>query len=80
MQMPTPSSHPQQYSRTYRVVTAAFGLLFLIVALLIVVTSDTATRFGALLAAIIVGGLGLDALISALRDKRSLLSRIGPLP
>jgi hypothetical protein len=32
------------------------------------------------LAALLVFGLGLDALISALRSKQSLMSKIGPLP
>jgi hypothetical protein len=32
------------------------------------------------LAAVAVGGLGIDALYSAIRGRRSLLSRIGPLP
>jgi hypothetical protein len=80
MPMQKPSGHPQPYSRTYRVVTVAFSLLFLILAILIVMLSDSRTRFGSLLAAMLVGGLGLDALICALRNKPSLLSRIGPLP
>jgi hypothetical protein len=78
--MHKPSSQPQQHSRTHRVVTAAFGLLFLTLGLLIVVTSETPTSPGPLLAAMLVGGLGLDALINAIRNKPSLLSRIGPLP
>jgi len=32
------------------------------------------------LAAVAVGGLGIDAIFSAIRGRRSLMSRIGPLP
>jgi hypothetical protein len=31
-------------------------------------------------AALVTGGLGMDALPSAARNRRSILSRIGPLP
>ncbi len=57
-----------------------FGGFFVALAVLIVATSSASTRFAAIAAAIVVGGLGLDLLISTMRGKRSLLSRIGPLP
>jgi hypothetical protein len=31
-------------------------------------------------AALVVGGLGGDSVVSAIRNQRSLISRIGPLP
>lgn len=65
-------------SKVHRLVTAAFGLLFAVLALVIVVVSDRTA--GPLLAALLLGGLGVDALASAFRGKPSLLSRIGPLP
>ena len=43
-------------------------------------TSSASNRFAAIAAAIVVGGLGLDLLITTMRGERSLLSRIGPLP
>ncbi len=58
----------------------AFGILFVVIAVAIVVTSTAATRLGAGVAAIVLGGLGVDLVISALRGTPSLLSRIGPLP
>lgn len=65
-------------SKTYRLVTAAFGLLFTAIAVAIVfVSGDT---FGPILAAAGIGIIGVDALASAFRNKPSLLSRIGPLP
>ncbi len=65
-------------STTYRLVTAAFGLLFAIVGVVIVVVSDR--TIGPMLAAAVIGILGVDAIVSSLRNKPSLLSRIGPLP
>ena len=65
-------------SKTYRLVTAAFGALFAAIALAIVVESDRA--LGPLLLSAVIGLLGVDAVVSAWRNKPSLLSRIGPLP
>lgn len=65
-------------SRAHRWVTAAIGLLFAASAVAIVVVSDRSV--GPLLAAGVVGALGVDAVVSALRNKRAMLSRIGPLP
>lgn len=61
-----------------RRVTAAFGLFFTAIAVAILVVSERS--LGPVVAAAAVGGLGIDALVSAYRNKRSLLSRIGPLP
>lgn len=47
-------------------------------AVAIVVVSDRTV--GPLLAAAVFSVLGIDAIVSALRNKPSLLSRIGPLP
>ncbi|CAN5712806.1 hypothetical protein BH23GEM8_BH23GEM8_01580 [soil metagenome] len=70
-------------SATSGVVTGIFGVFLLVLAILTIltiVTSSGATRSGALLVAFVLGALGLDAVISAARDRRSLVSRIGPLP
>jgi thiol:disulfide interchange protein len=63
-----------------RVVTGLFGFLLVALAVLTIVTSGEETRAGALLVALVLGALGVDAVISAARDRRSLVSRIGPLP
>jgi hypothetical protein len=63
-----------------RLISALFGIFFMGIAVIIIITSDSSTRLGAITAAVVVGGLGLELLTSALRGKRSLLSRIGPLP
>ena len=56
------------------------GALFVALAIAIIVVVDRPIGLGALVAAMVIGLLGIDALISAVRAKRSLLSRIGPLP
>lgn len=65
-------------SSNYKIVTAVFGLFFVVLAVAIVVVSDRTV--GPLLAAVVISVLGIDAIASALRNKPSLLSRIGPLP
>lgn len=65
-------------TKAYRMVTAVFGVFFAALAVAIVVASER--TIGALLAAGVIGLLGVDALVSAYRNKPSLLSRIGPLP
>jgi hypothetical protein len=71
---------PTTSTRARKLISILFGGFFVVVAVLIVATSSPSTRLAALAAAIVVGGLGVDLFISALRGKRSLLSRIGPLP
>lgn len=67
-------------SRPYRGVTATFGLVFIALAVVILFTADRQHRIGAFGAAFIVGGLGVDAVVSAARNRLSILARIGPLP
>jgi len=71
-------SNSASRSKTYRIVTATFGLLLLAISIAILVVSDR--TIGPVLAAAAIGTLGIDAIVSALRNKLSLLSRIGPLP
>ncbi|OKH44786.1 hypothetical protein NIES30_21360 [Phormidium tenue NIES-30] len=66
-------------SRSYRWVTATVGLVFIALAIAILFTADHHNLQTAL-AAVIVGGLGADALVSAARNRLSILARIGPLP
>jgi hypothetical protein len=63
-----------------RRVTAAFGAILLVLAVVTVATSGPETRAGAIVVALVLAGLGIDALFSAARGRRSLVSRIGPLP
>lgn len=77
--MPEPSEHTT-WTRTRRLVGGAFGVFFIAIAVAIVVTSTASTRVGAVAAAVVVGALGLDLVVSAGRRRRSWLSRIGPLP
>jgi hypothetical protein len=56
------------------------GALFVALAIAIVAVVERPMGLGALIAALVIGLLGFDALINAVRNRRSLLSRIGPLP
>lgn len=76
--MPTDERFHQ--STGYRIATVALGLLFVGVAVLILVLPGAPTDMKEWAAAGGLGGLGLDTLISVVRGKRALLSRIGPLP
>ena len=73
-----PMTNSTGNSRSHRLVTAAFGMLFLALAIAMIVISDR--TIGPILASVATGILGLDALASAYRNKRSLLSRVGPMP
>ena len=63
-----------------RIVTGCMGALFVALAIAIIAVVDRPIGLGALIAAMVIGLLGIDALIGAVRGKRPLLSRIGPLP
>jgi len=65
-------------SSTNRWVSAAFGAFLIVTAGLIVSVSELS--LGPLAAAALIGLLGVDAVVSAYRKTRSLISRIGPLP
>ena len=62
----------------YRAVTFAFGVMFVACAIAIFVV--TALTLGVWIAAMVICGLGLDAMICAIRSRKSLLARIGPVP
>lgn len=63
-----------------RWVAGAVGVLFIGIAMAIVYASAGDYTFVVIVTAIVIGGLGVDALLSAVRNRRSILSRIGPLP
>ncbi len=64
---------------SHRAVTAVFGVLLVLIGTWLLVHREHG-QTGPLLAALILTGLGLEAIVSVLRGKRSLLSRLGPLP
>jgi hypothetical protein len=61
-----------------RRITTGMGML--LTALGAWIAFEIADDWPAYLAAVAVGGLGIDAIYSAIRGRRSLISRIGPLP
>jgi hypothetical protein len=73
-------SRPRQHTRLDRIVTSAFGLLLIGVAATILLLAEEGLSAGPLLVSAVLAALGLDALISVVRNRPSLLSRIGPLP
>lgn len=60
--------------------SALVGTLFVGVAVAIALLAGHDAGWAAYLVAGIVGALGADALLCALRHRRCLLSRLGPLP
>jgi hypothetical protein len=74
-------SHPPlEETRSERLVGAGFGVLLLVTSAYLLTSAEVSTGIGATLLAVVIGLLGVDALISAVRKRRSLVSRIGPLP
>ncbi len=78
--MTSPDDQSSLRGRLDRWVTAAVGLLFVGIAIAILAMLASERPIAAFLAAFVTGGLGVDALLSAARNRRSFLSRIGPLP
>ncbi len=64
----------------HRWITGIFGGVFVVAALAIPFAADIAARPSAMIGFLFILGLGLDAVIAALRNRRSLIERIGPLP
>lgn len=76
--MPNTDLDRDKGSRGYRLITAVVGALFSAIAVAILVESELTV--GPVLAAVVLGFLGVDAILGAWRNRPSLLSRIGPLP
>jgi hypothetical protein len=78
--MTDPVDRDKQGAKTPRVVTAVFGAFLILLAIGILLWVEQSMIVGAVIAASAVGWLGVDACVSAARNKPSLLERIGPLP
>jgi multisubunit Na+/H+ antiporter MnhG subunit len=63
-----------------RLVSAVFGMFFIGIAIATVFLSPSINLIGKYIFVFMIGGLGAEALFSAVRNRKSLLSRIGPLP
>lgn len=66
--------------RRERWAAAAIGVLFVAIAIAIPIASSGPLGLAAWFTAGLIAGLGLEAIVSAVRNRRCLLSRIGPLP
>ena len=78
--MRSPIDPVKQRSKTARVVTAVFGAFLILLALAILLLVDRSMIVGGIVAALVLGFLGVDACVSAVRDRPALVQRIGPLP
>ena len=76
--MTNPPDRQGTRSTTYRAFTAILGVIFVAVAVVILAISEH--TFGPLAAALVIGALGVDAIVSAWRNREPWLARIGPLP
>ena len=78
--MRNPIDPGKQKSRTRRVVTALFGVFLILLAVAVLLLVDRSMIVGGVVAALALGLLGVDACLSAARDKPAFVQRIGPLP
>lgn len=78
--MSEPHNEPNRESPAARIGSAVIGVLFIAAAMLILLETSPFTSPWQPIAALVIGALGLDGVVSALRGKRSILSRIDPLP
>jgi hypothetical protein len=75
--MPDTDRTSTNTSTAHRIVTAAFGVLFTFIAMSIGIVSELTVGS---ITAIVMGIVGIDAIVGAWRNSPPLLSRIGPLP
>jgi len=78
--MTNPVDREKQRWKTPRIVAAGFGAFLIVLAIVILLSVDQSMIVGAVVVALVIGLLGVDACVGAVRDKPSLLQRIGPLP
>jgi len=71
--------NPEAKTKAQRTVDALFGVFLIVLAVVILMSCSEPNFIGVLVAAIVVGGSGVDARVSAARNRRPLISRIGPL-
>jgi len=55
-------------------------IFFIVLSIVILGSSSESTLIGSVVVAVVVFGLGVDAVVSAVRNKQSFVSRVGPLP
>lgn len=66
-------------STLHRWITGTFGGVFVAAALALLIVADIG-RPAAMVGFLLILGVGLDVVVAALRNRRSLIERIGPLP
>jgi hypothetical protein len=73
-------NHTRPKNKVDRLISAAFGMFFIAIAIATIFSSGSTNLLGKYVVVFMIGGLGAEALFSAVCNRRSLLSRIGPLP
>ncbi|WP_291014485.1 hypothetical protein [Hydrogenophaga sp.] len=76
--MPNTDQTREKGTRAYRLITAVVGALFSVVSVTLLVVTEL--TMGPVLAAVVLGFLGVDAIMGAWYNRPSLLARIGPWP
>lgn len=71
---------PTPLRRGERIAGYAFGALFVLLGIVVLVTMDSGWPLGPLIAGLALLALGLDALWRISRGRRPLLTSIGALP
>jgi heme A synthase len=67
-------------SKSNRLITGAFGMLFVVLAVLTVVSVAPEIRWRGVAVGLVLGFLGVDAIVASVRGTSSLISLVGPLP
>lgn len=62
------------------IITMVYGLVLVASAILVVLDFGSEIDWKAGIGALLIGGIGVEAVLSATRKRRSWLERIGPLP
>jgi hypothetical protein len=66
-------------SKSQRTITGAFGVMLVVLAVATVVAVEPEPRWRAAALALVLGILGLDAIVASVRGTTAIVSRIGPL-
>lgn len=77
MTAPRPPERPRPFERWF---SLGLGLLLIGASGYALVQFGAAGGLGSVVGAVVLGGLGLEATLAAIRDRRSWLARLGPLP
>jgi heme A synthase len=73
------SGTPEEARPFHRILTGSLGVLLLVAAIVGIAIQDS-IEWRAALVALLLAGLGMDAVVGAIRGRKALVTRLGPLP